>query len=177
MTHEASAGGSGEGCDMNTPPGGERKMRRVGVVATVLVVVGGLGYVVYGGLEDSLVYFLSPTELLDRGAEARHVPVRLGGEVASESVHWDAEALDLRFAVEDAENRIEVHSEGAPPQMFTEGIEVIVEGSLDENQVFHSTNLMVKHSNEYRAPEKGQRPQDLYHQLLPEGAAPGGVHP
>ena len=62
---------------------------------------------------------------------------------------------------------MEVHSKGAPPQMFRDGIEVLVEGRLAASGVFQSTSLMVKHSNEYRAPEEGQRPQDLYRDLLP----------
>ena len=46
-------------------------------------------------------------------------------------------------------------STGAPPQMFRENIGCIVEGNLDESGTFHSDRLMVKHSNEYRAPKPG----------------------
>jgi cytochrome c-type biogenesis protein CcmE len=35
---------------------------------------------------------------------------------------------------------------------------VIVEGRYQRSGVFESTNLMVKHSNEYRAPRHGRRP-------------------
>jgi cytochrome c-type biogenesis protein CcmE len=131
-------------------------------------VLAGFGYLLYGGIGDNLVYYLSPMELAARGDAAYDTPVRLGGIVMPESVRWDADALDLRFRIGDGDTELEVHSRGAPPQMFRDGIEVLVEGRLSQAGVFESTNLMVKHSNEYRAPEEGERPQDLYPDLLRE---------
>ena len=48
------------------------------------------------------------------------------------------------------------------------GMGVVVEGRYHRDGVFHSTNLMVKHSNEYRKPEHGERPQDMYRSLQKE---------
>jgi cytochrome c-type biogenesis protein CcmE len=133
-------------------------------------VLAGFGYLLYGGIGENLVFYLTPSELEARGEAAWETSVRLGGVVIPESVRWDADALDLRFVVGDGTTEMEVHSRGAPPQMFRDGIEVLVEGRLASDGIFRSTNLMVKHSNEYRAPEEGQRPQDLYRDLLaPEG--------
>jgi cytochrome c-type biogenesis protein CcmE len=42
---------------------------------------------------------------------------------------------------------------------------VVVEGLYD-GQIFKSERVMVKHSNEYRAPKDGERPQELYKTLL-----------
>jgi cytochrome c-type biogenesis protein CcmE len=130
------------------------------------LVVAVFGYLLYGGIGENLVYYLSPTELAARGDAGYEASVRLGGVVVPETVQWDADALDLRFRIGDGETDLEVHSTGAPPQMFRDGIEVVVEGRLSGSGVFESTSLMVKHSNEYRAPEEGERPQDLYQDLL-----------
>lgn len=149
----------------------ERRSRwRAAPFLGVAALLGGFGYLLYGGIGDNLVFYLTPTELEARGDAAYESSVRLGGVVVPGSVRWDADALDLRFVVGDGTTEMEVHSTGAPPQMFRDGIEVLVEGRLGSEGVFRSTNLMVKHSNEYRAPEEGQRPQDLYKDLLaPEG--------
>jgi len=104
--------------------------------------------------------------LLARGNNAYDVPIRLGGQVMPGSIQWNAEAIDLRFKVTDGERVIDVHSRGAPPQMFRDGIGVVVEGRYGRSGTFESTNLMVKHSNEYRAPKPGERPHDLYKSLL-----------
>ncbi|MBI4408853.1 MAG: cytochrome c maturation protein CcmE [Gemmatimonadetes bacterium] len=142
--------------------------RRLVLAGGAIVVLCGFGFLLYGGIGENLVYFLTPSELLARGERAYDTPVRLGGQVLPGSVRWDAEALDLRFRLTDGTQTLVVRSTGAPPQMFREGIGVVVEGRYREGGVFESTNLMVKHSNEYRPPAPGERPQDLYRTLLGE---------
>ena len=144
---------------------GTRRGRRW-AVAGVLVIVTAFGWLLYGGLDDNIVFFLTPQELLAKGPEAMEVPVRLGGQVKPGSVQWDEKILDLRFAVIDGEGEVAVHSTGAPPQMFRDGMGVIVEGRYGRDGLFRATSLMVKHSNEYRAPEDGQRPQEMYRTLF-----------
>jgi cytochrome c-type biogenesis protein CcmE len=140
--------------------------RKVAIAITLAVILGAFGYLLYGGIGENIVYFLTPKELLARGANAYDVPIRLGGQVVPGSVQWNAEAVDLRFTVTDGERVVAVHSRGAPPQMFRGGIGVVVEGRYGRSGTFESTNLMVKHSNEYRAPKPGERPHDLYKSLL-----------
>ena len=141
------------------------RRRRMGAVAATVAVLGAFGYLAWGGIGDNLVYFLTPTELLARGAQGYGEAVRLGGEVKPGTVRWDARSLDLRFVLTDGTRDVNVHSKGAPPQMFRDGMGVVVEGSYDRSGVFQSKNLMVKHSNEYRAPPHGQKPQQIYQQL------------
>jgi cytochrome c-type biogenesis protein CcmE len=63
---------------------------------------------------------------------------------------------------------VPVRATGAPPQMFRAGIGVIVEGRFHKNGVFQATNLMVRHSNEYRAPPPGHAPAEAYRSLIRE---------
>jgi cytochrome c-type biogenesis protein CcmE len=143
-----------------------RGRRRAALAVAIVVITGAFGFLLWGGIDSNVVFFLTPKELLSRGDSAYEVPVRLGGQVAPGSVRWDAQKLDLRFVVMDGERQVTVHSKGAPPQMFRDGMGVIVEGRYRRSGVFESTNLMVKHSNEYRAPKPGERPQDVYRTLL-----------
>jgi cytochrome c-type biogenesis protein CcmE len=139
--------------------------RRVGLAVAVAVILGTFAYLVYGGIGENLVYFLTPQELVERGDRAYDVPLRLGGQVVPGSVQWNAQAVDLRFQVGDGVRTIAVHSSGAPPQMFRDGIGVVVEGRYHRSGVFESTSLMVKHSNEYRAPKHGEKPAEMYRSL------------
>lgn len=141
-------------------------MKRRGVIAGALVIVTVFGWLLFGGLEKNVVFFLTPQELLAKGLEGVGVPVRLGGQVKPGSVQWDAQALDLRFTVTDGAREIPVHSTGAPPQMFRDGMGVIVEGRVGNAGIFQATGLMVKHSNEYRAPKPGEAAHDRYKTLL-----------
>lgn len=137
----------------------------VGVLAVVAVV----GMLLASGLEEGVVYFLTPSEVVAQGTEAVDRPLRLGGQVKPGSVDWNAEALDLRFVVQDSTGEVPVSSTGAPPAMFRDGIGVVVEGSLREDGTFESTNLMVKHSNEYQAPHGDSVPEAMYKSLEKPG--------
>ncbi len=103
--------------------------------------------------KENLVYYWSPTELVAAGEKGQRATVRLGGMVRpGDDPAWDRK-LPLEFYVEDAGQRVKVRSTGAPPQMFREGIGVVVEGRLSDDGVFETDRVMVKHSNEYRVPE------------------------
>lgn len=142
------------------------KKNRSILIAGLLLIAGGFGYLLYGGIGENLVYFLEPAELLSKGEKAYGEPVRLGGQVMAGTVSWDAEAIDLRFTLTDGKEHIVVHSRKAPPQMFREGQGVVVEGKLTAAGVFESHNLMVKHSNEYQPPHDMQEPRDSYRNLI-----------
>jgi len=145
----------------------ERGRRRATLAVAVVIIVGAFGYLLWGGIDSNVVFFLTPQELLARGADAYDQPVRLGGLVEPGSVQWDADKLDLRFVVTDADGeKVNVRSTGAPPQMFRDGMGVVVEGRYRRDGVFESTHLMVKHSNEYRKPDHGERPQEMYKSLM-----------
>lgn len=146
---------------------GNRK--RGALIVAVVVVLGAFGYLLYGGIGNNLVYFLTPAELLAKGASAVDAPVRLGGQVVPGSVSWDAQRLDLRFRLTDGMQTVAVHSTGAPPQMFRPGIGVLVEGKYQRSGTFEATNLMVKHSNEYHPPAAGHKPEEVYKTLIREG--------
>ena len=141
--------------------------RRATLLVAVAIVLGAFGYLVFGGLEKNVVFFLTPQELLAKGTAGYDVPVRLGGQVMPGSVQWDAKALDLRFKVQDnAGGVVLVHSKGAPPQMFRDGMGVVVEGRYGRDGVFSSEQLMIRHSEEYRAPKAGEKPQEMYKSLM-----------
>jgi cytochrome c-type biogenesis protein CcmE len=145
-------------------------MRRRWIIGGAAVIVGVFAWLLFGGLEENIVFFLTPQELLAKGSDGVGVPVRLGGQVKPGSVQWDAKSLDLRFTVTDGEREVPVRSTGAPPQMFRDGMGVIVEGRVGSGGVFEASNLMVKHSNEYRAPAPGEEAHEKYKTLMEQPA-------
>ena len=148
-----------------------RRNRRIAIGAGAAAILGVFLYLLFGGLDRNLVYFLTPKELLERGAAIYDRPVRLGGQVVPGSVAWNPQTLDLRFRVTDGAQTVAVTSRGAPPQMFRDGIGVVVEGRYHKSGVFESTSLMVKHSNEYKAPHPGEKPAEMYRTLVREGSS------
>jgi cytochrome c-type biogenesis protein CcmE len=143
----------------------QRRWRRFAFVGLGVIVLS-FAWLMFGGLDRNVVFFLTPGELLAKGTDAVDRPVRLGGQVKPGSVQWNEQTLDLRFIVTDGDREVAVHSTGSPPQMFRDGMGVVVEGRYGRDSLFRSTSLMVKHSNEYRAPMEGQRPQEMYKTLF-----------
>ena len=140
--------------------------KRISIIAGVAVIAATFGYLLYGGLAKNVVYFLTPQELLAKGTRAVNVPVRLGGQIKPGSVKWNDTTLDLRFVITDGRSDVAVRSRGTPPQMFRDGSGVVVEGRYLSDGVFNCTNLMIKHSNEYRPPKPGESPNAMYRTLL-----------
>lgn len=147
-------------------------MKKKWVLAGVGAIVAVFAWLLFGGLQKNVVFFLTPQELMAKGPESVGKPVRLGGLVKPGSVLWNAETLDLRFTVTDGTREVPVHSTGAPPQMFRDGMGVIVEGRVGQAGVFEATGLMVKHSEEYRAPRPGEAAHEKYKTLMQQNAPP-----
>jgi cytochrome c-type biogenesis protein CcmE len=143
-----------------------KSTKRTVIIAGALVFVVAFGYLLFGGIGNNLVYFLTPSELLAKGTAVYDTPIRLGGQVVPGSVKWDAANVDLRFMMQDGKAQVAVHSHGAPPQMFRDGIGVVVEGRYSASGTFDATNLLVKHSNEYKPPKAGQQPEEMYKSLM-----------
>ncbi|MEO8579358.1 MAG: cytochrome c maturation protein CcmE [Gemmatimonadales bacterium] len=141
-------------------------MKRKWIFGGLAVIVTVFAWLLFGGLKKNVVFFLTPQELLAKGNEGLGVPVRLGGLVKPGSVKWDAQSLDLRFVVTDGKKEMAVHSTGSPPQMFRDGMGVVVEGRVGKGGVFEATSLMVKHSNAYRAPKPGEEAHEKYKTLI-----------
>lgn len=121
-------------------------------VATIVAVLA------LGGVGDNLVYYWSPAELRAQGENARDATVRLGGQVEAGSVRYRDDGLTLTFRITDGEESVPVVTRSVPPAMFREGIGVVVEGRLAADGRFETDRLMVKHDNQYQAPESGETP-------------------
>jgi cytochrome c-type biogenesis protein CcmE len=121
-------------------------------IGALLVAGAAFVAITAGGIGENLVYYWGPTELRAAGPKAVGATIRLGGQVAEGSVVQQAGVSALEFDVTDGKASVHVRSAGVPPQMFREGIGVVVEGTLTKAGHFESRRLMVSHGNEYRAP-------------------------
>lgn len=96
-------------------------------------------------LRSNLVFFNTPTELLQQEPTADRL--RLGGQVVEGSVETSSNTV--RFTVTDGREIVAVVHQGAPQELFQEGIGVVVEGTWD-GTTFSSDSMLVKHDEQYR---------------------------
>ena len=122
-----------------------------------VTVAGLVGYLMVTGMQDSMVYYHTPAELVAKTAADPsyvEVAVKVGGRVAPGSARFDQRALDLRFDILDIESgttRFPVHYEGPLPDTFQEGRDVVVEGRFTSAGVFEATTVLTKCGSRYEA--------------------------
>ena len=131
--------------------------RRTRFVAGGVVVAGVFAFMMYVGVTQSSVYFVTPAEL--NAAPVAGKAYRVGGMVEPGSLTWDARTLDLRFTLADGKSTVAVRHRGTAPDMFGEGRGAIVEGKLSPEGYFHATQILAKHSEDYKAPAMPEHPK------------------
>ena len=114
------------------------------------VIALALGYMIWAGVTQSAVYFVTPSELT--AAPVAGKAYRLGGLVERGSLKWDPGTLDLTFAVSDGKATVPVRHKGTAPDLFGEGRGAVVEGQWTGEGYFKATLILAKHSEEYEAP-------------------------
>lgn len=123
--------------------------RRKRFVIGGLVIVGALFYIMYGGMQEAMVYFKLPSELKADDGNTRDKLLRMGGMVVKGSLRTDLKNLAYHFELSDGSASIPVFFKGIPPDLFSEGKGAVVEGRMGADGVFQATTIMAKHAEEY----------------------------
>ena len=123
--------------------------RRKRFVIGGLVIVGALFYIMYGGMQEAMVYFKLPSELKADDGNTRDKLLRMGGMVVKGSLRTDLKNLAYHFELNDGSASIPIFFKGIPPDLFSEGKGAVVEGRMGADGVFQATTIMAKHAEEY----------------------------
>jgi len=128
-----------------------RRQRRLVLIGTGVGVLAIAATLVLAALKDSIVFFNSPTDLVDKhiGAGTR---IRLGGLVKSGSL-VRGDNLAVQFAVTDGNKEVAVAYRGVLPDLFREGQGVVAEGALDAAGLFRADTILAKHDETYMPKE------------------------
>ena len=130
--------------------------RRGKFVVGGLIILVAIAYLIWAGVSQSVVYFVTPSELL--AAPVASKTYRVGGLVLPGSLKWEPKSLDLSFALSDGKATVSVKHKGAPPDLFAEGRGAVVEGAWTQEGYFKASLILAKHSEEYKAPHDGAEP-------------------
>jgi len=126
-----------------------RKSRRF--IIGGLIILAALSYIIYGGMREAIVYFVTPSELKAKPNASAEKFLRMGGMVVRGSLQKDVKNLTYRFELTDGSTSVPVFFRGLPPDLFAEGKGAVVEGRLVDG-VFQASTIMAKHAEEYSPP-------------------------
>ena len=131
------------------------RTRRALWIAGGLAALGVATALVLNAFQSNLVFFFTPTQVVDN--EAPHGrSFRIGGLVEAGSVVRDKDALTVRFRVTDTAKTIPVQYTGILPDLFREGKGVVAQGTLGRDGVFHANEVLAKHDENYMPPEAAE---------------------
>jgi cytochrome c-type biogenesis protein CcmE len=127
----------------------KRKHRRLLFVLGGGVVIGLAAALVLFAFRDSLVFFVTPSDLAAKGRPG--MTLRLGGLVERGSVQKTTEngVPHVRFEVGDGERTVWVDYSGVLPDLFREGQGVVVIGKLAADGHFAASEVLAKHDETY----------------------------
>jgi len=131
--------------------GFERRPRRTPLLLLGLVVLGAFLAVGYTMFTRSVVYYLTPTEVLS--SVGRYV--RISGTVVPGSIEVDPAAGTVTFEVTDGRTTLAVVHEGAPPDTLKDEAEAVAEGRLGADGVFHADRLFARCPSKFEAKPGG----------------------
>jgi cytochrome c-type biogenesis protein CcmE len=127
------------------------RSRRVLWLFAILIVVAGFGFSLFKVFNDNLVFFYTPSQILNGDTPKGQKSYRLGGMVVVGSVKREPDSLAVRFDVSDKGKTVPVEFKGILPDLFKEGTGVVADGSWN-GQVFTASEVLAKHDENYMPP-------------------------
>jgi len=131
--------------------------KRLAIIITGVVGLTVAGLFVLNAFRSNLVFFYSPSEVLDgKVAASAGKTIRIGGLVEKGSVKRSADGLKVDFVVTDLSKKLPVHYEGILPDLFREGQGIVAQGRLVDGNRFVASEVLAKHDEKYMPPEAAQ---------------------
>lgn len=131
-------------------------------LAGAAIIVASIAFLIAEGVKETGVYFLTPTELATKtraDPTFYNVGLKIGAKVVPGSVRRDPASREIAFKVSDGRQEYPVEYRGLVPDTFTDAsdIEVVVEGRLGRDGIFHATDVLAKCGSRYEAAAPGAK--------------------
>jgi len=123
---------------------------RIKFILAIGVIGIALTYLVYGGVRDAKVYYLTIGELKERVPSVYEENVRVSGTVVSGSIKKDVDGA-LEFTITDGIQSVDVKYRGIIPDIFKDEVEAVVEGLYTPENVFQANLLLAKCPTKYES--------------------------
>ena len=128
------------------------RKKRILMVCAILVGISISVILILTAFEKNLMYFYSPTEIIN-GDAPKARSFRIGGLVVTDSVIRNSDDLKVSFILTDTVNKVKVIYEGILPDLFREGQGIVANGKLQSDNIFIAEQVLAKHDENYMPPE------------------------
>ena len=129
------------------------KYKRLNALIILMLAVASTVFFVLKALEEKIVFFYSPTEILNKDIGLNDM-IRVGGLVVDNSISYDNDGLGVFFTITDKKSSLNISYKGILPDLFREGQGIVAEGNIDlEKNIFLAQKVLAKHDENYMPPE------------------------
>jgi len=122
-------------------------------IIAILIIAGTIGYLVFSGVKNTMVYYLTIDELQAKVPQVYGERVRVSGTVVPGTIVKDNNG-DIKFKITDGTNIIDIDYSGIIPDVFADEVEAVVEGNYTQQNVFIADVLLAKCPTKYESDEK-----------------------
>ena len=129
----------------------EKVKSRIVFLVFLLFSLAILIFIVLKSLEDNVIFFFSPSEIIVKENISFDKKIRVGGVVKKGSIKKNRDSID--FIITDFSNEIIVSFAGLVPNLFSENKGVVAEGKLRDKKYFIAEKILAKHDENYMPSE------------------------
>jgi|TARA_B100001059_G_scaffold212550_1_gene227645 cytochrome c-type biogenesis protein CcmE len=101
---------------------------------------------------DNLLFYRSPSQITNSEFPDNYV-FRVGGVVLDGSLIKSKDTMNVKFAITDYEQNLDITYTGILPDLFREGQGVVMRGKLGDDGIFYAEEVLAKHDETYMPPE------------------------
>ncbi len=123
--------------------------RQTKLLLGAFIILAAIGAYVFTSVNATQQYFLTLSEVKAKGDLTRTETVRVGGNLAPNSTHINTKDTTAQFTLTDGTNVLPVVYKGILPDTFEKSTQVIAEGKIGPDGVFHASLVLAKCPSKY----------------------------
>ena len=129
----------------------KRKNKRLSLISAGMLALAGAVALILMAFEDNIVFFYSPTEIVQKQPRSEQ-RLRLGGLVEAGSVVRSNGSSIITFNVTDLTTSVSISFKGILPDLFKEGQGIVAQGNYRDGRFF-AEEVLAKHDEQYMPKE------------------------
>ena len=117
----------------------------------VVAIVGVLGWLAAGGINDTKTYYKTITEVQQMGSRAADKRLRVGGDVEPGSIQRLGKDVLFTLTQDNIKMKVVYSGTDPLPDTFRDGSQALADGKLGADGVFHASKIQAKCASKYEA--------------------------
>ena len=130
----------------------KKRTLRIYYISFILISLSLLFFMFIKTFNDNLLFYRSPSQITNSEFPDNYV-FRVGGVVLDGSLIKSKDTMNVKFAITDYEQNLDITYTGILPDLFREGQGVVIRGKLGGDGIFYAEEVLAKHDETYMPPE------------------------